>query len=80
MAGRSRNASQAVPASGFAHELVGQRDQGRFTMARGDKDSPRQLRRAMCIAEDAPLEAAGEDDRAQAKKIAAQLDGLPLAP
>jgi tetratricopeptide (TPR) repeat protein len=37
------------------------------------------LRRATCIAEDAPLEAAGEDDRAQAKEIAAQLDGLPLA-
>jgi tetratricopeptide (TPR) repeat protein len=37
------------------------------------------LRRAKCVSEDAPLEPAEEDDWAQAKEIAAQLDGLPLA-
>jgi tetratricopeptide (TPR) repeat protein len=37
------------------------------------------LRRAKYIAEDAVLESADEDDRARAKEIVAQLDGLPLA-
>jgi tetratricopeptide (TPR) repeat protein len=37
------------------------------------------LRRATCIAEDAVLEAAVEDDHSNAEKIATQLDGLPLA-
>jgi tetratricopeptide (TPR) repeat protein len=37
------------------------------------------LRRAKYITEDAPLHAAAEDDQAQAKEIAARLDGLPLA-
>jgi tetratricopeptide (TPR) repeat protein len=37
------------------------------------------LRRATRIAEDAVLEAADEDDRARAKELVAQLDGLPLA-
>jgi tetratricopeptide (TPR) repeat protein len=37
------------------------------------------LRRATCIAQDTALEAADEDDRVRAKKIVAQLDGLPLA-
>lgn len=37
------------------------------------------LRRAKCIAEDAPLEASSPVDQDQAKAIAAQLDGLPLA-
>lgn len=37
------------------------------------------LRRARYVAEDASLDAADEDDRARAKEIAAQLDGLPLA-
>jgi len=37
------------------------------------------LRRAMYIPEDASLDAAAESDQATAKKIATQLDGLPLA-
>lgn len=37
------------------------------------------LRRAKIIAADAPLEAAGESERAQAEAICALLDGLPLA-
>jgi tetratricopeptide (TPR) repeat protein len=37
------------------------------------------LRRATCIAEDAPLDDATEVDRARAKEIATALDGLPLA-
>jgi hypothetical protein len=37
------------------------------------------LRRSKYIAEDAVLEAAGEDNRAQAKEIVRQLGGLPLA-
>ena len=37
------------------------------------------LRRAEYIAEEAPLDAATEDDQARAKEITAQLDGLPLA-
>jgi tetratricopeptide (TPR) repeat protein len=37
------------------------------------------LRRAKYIAEDAPLDEAAEADRATAKEITAQLDGLPLA-
>jgi tetratricopeptide (TPR) repeat protein len=37
------------------------------------------LRRSRCIAEDAALEAAEPTDRARAKEIVAQLDGLPLA-
>jgi tetratricopeptide (TPR) repeat protein/putative methionine-R-sulfoxide reductase with GAF domain/CheY-like chemotaxis protein len=37
------------------------------------------LRRAKHIAADAPLEAAAEADKATAKEITAQLDGLPLA-
>jgi hypothetical protein len=41
--------------------------------------APLLLRRAKYIAEDAVLEAADEDDRARAKEIVAQLDGLTLA-
>jgi TIR domain-containing protein/NB-ARC domain-containing protein len=37
------------------------------------------LRRAKYITEDAPLDAAAEADQGEAKAIAAQLDGLPLA-
>jgi hypothetical protein len=37
------------------------------------------LRRITCIAGDAELEAAEEDDRARAKELVTQLDGLPLA-
>jgi hypothetical protein len=37
------------------------------------------LRRATCIAENAVLEPAEEDDRVRAKVIVTQLDGLPLA-
>jgi tetratricopeptide (TPR) repeat protein len=37
------------------------------------------LRRGKYIAEDAPLDAAVEADQGEAKEIAAQLDGLPLA-
>ena len=37
------------------------------------------LRRATCIADDAPLDEATEVDRARAKEIATALDGLPLA-
>jgi len=37
------------------------------------------LRRAKCIGEDAPLDAASVSDQARAKEIVAQLDGLPLA-
>jgi tetratricopeptide (TPR) repeat protein len=37
------------------------------------------LRRSKCIRENAPLEAAAEVDRANAKAIVAQLNGVPLA-
>jgi tetratricopeptide (TPR) repeat protein len=37
------------------------------------------LRRATCIAGDASLDTVTESDRAQAERIVAQLDGLPLA-
>jgi tetratricopeptide (TPR) repeat protein len=76
-----------LPSGGKGHVILTTRAQATGAIARRVEIQEMEteegalflLRRAMCIAGDTPLDAAGEIDRAKAKEITAQFDGLPLA-